>query len=133
MATFKHIDSNLAKALIAFIDRRNLGKSVDVDGKSYRLDYISHNSSAYWQSRGLSVYFRCGRSIIRISDHWSQSNGFDRSKKLNCGSISGKWWTIENAGAAKLYCSKYAGKFPFEMLAGICGLSALNKECDHWV
>lgn len=132
MATFKQIPADLARHLISFVDRRNLGKSIDIGGKAYTLDHISHNTSAFWRSRGLSVYFRTGRSVIRLSDHWSKSNGFERSRKLNCGLISGQDWQIENRDMNKLYCEKYAGRFPFEMLAGKCGLSKLNKTCEHW-
>lgn len=132
MAKFREIPTAVARELIGFIDRRNIGKSLEIDGVSYTLDYISHNSSAFWRSRGLSVYFRTRRSVIRISDHWSSSNGFERSRKLNCGPISGKTWVIDNTSRTRLACFKYAGRFPFEMLAGICGLSVLNRECDHW-
>lgn len=130
-AAFKPIPITLANKLLAFLDRRNLNKSIEIDGKSYELIFISQNSSAFFKSRGLSVYFKTGRSIIRISDHWAQSIGNDRSRKLNCGSISGKSWVM-SAAAPRVYCSKYAGKFDWVMLAGICGLSALNKTCDHF-
>lgn len=131
MATFKKINSKVARQLVDFIDRRNLGKAVVIDGKEYVLDHISHNPSGFFNSRGLSVYFRVGKSIVRISDHWAASpEAFARSRKLNCGHISGKQWVTE--AVEKVYCHKYAGRFPFEMLAGICGLSVLNKECDHW-
>lgn len=132
MATFHEIPHDLARQLVDFIDRRNLGKSVTIDGVDYTLDFISHNTSAFFRSRGLSVYFRTGRSVIRISDHWSRSSHFERSRKLNCGSISGKTWEIENKSGRKVQCARYAGRFPFEMLAGRCGLSVLNRECDHW-
>ena len=130
-AKFKPIPRETADRLIGFIDRRNLGKSVEIDGKTYTLDFISHNSSAFFKSRGLSVYFRVNRSIVRISDHWAASVGNDRSRKLNCGSISGKCWVMDGV-CERLSCSTYAGKYPFVMLAGICGLTALNKTCDHF-
>lgn len=132
MATFQEIPAPLAMALIDFIDRRNIGKSIEFEGVEYVLDFISHNTSAFFQSRGLSVYFRTGRSVIRISDHWSASNHNARSGKLNCGLISGKRWEIDNRSTRKLACFRYAGRFPFQMLAGKCGLSVLNRECDHW-
>jgi len=132
MATFTEIPADIANQLVAFIDRRNLGRAIEIDGTSYTLDFISHNTNAFFQSRGLSVYFRAGRSVIRISDHWSSSTGFERSRKLNCGSISGKQWNIDNRSGRKVFCPKYAGRFPFEMLAGRCGLTVLNRECDHW-
>lgn len=132
-ATFKQIPNDLANKLLAFVDRRNLGKSTEIDGVSYTLDHISQNSSKFWKSRGLSVYFRAGRSVIRISDHWSKSTGNDRSRKLNCGFIGDCQWFIDNDGGAPLSLDKYAGKFPWKMLAGKCSLATLNKTCDHWI
>jgi hypothetical protein len=130
-AKFKPIPRETANRLIGFIDRRNLGKSTEIDGKTYTLDFISHNSNAFFKARGLSVYFRVGRSIVRISDHWAASVGNERSRKLNCGSISGKSWTMDGA-SERLPCFTYAGKYPFVMLAGICGLNSLNKTCGHF-
>lgn len=130
-AKFKPIDPALAKKLLAFVGRPNLGHAVEIDGVTYTLVYISQNSSAFFRSRGLSVYFKTGRSIVRISDHWSESIGNDRSRKLNCGSISGKIWVMAGA-TARIEFGKYAGKYPWVMLAGKCGLTSLNKTCDHF-
>lgn len=131
IAKFKPIDPALARALLEFVDRRNLGKTVEIDGQDYVLSYISQNSNAFFQSRGLSIYFKTARSIIRISDHWSKSLGNDRSRKLNCGSISGKTWILDGA-TDRISFDRYAGKYPWVMLAGRCGLASLNKTCDHW-
>lgn len=130
-AKFKPIDPVLAQKLLAFVDRRNLEKAVEIDGTTYTLVYISQNSSAFFQSRGLSVYFKTGRSIIRISDHWAKSVGNDKSRKLNCGSISGKTWIMDGE-TQRISFDKYSGKYPWVMLAGKCGLTSLNKTCDHF-
>jgi hypothetical protein len=130
-ATFKPLDKSTAQKLADLICVKNLNGTFDVDGKSYTLVYVSRNSSQFFRSRGLSAYFKVGRSIVRVSDHWAKSEGFERSRKLNCGSISGKLWEIE-AGAEKVLTSWRAGKYSWELLAGICGLSRLNKTCDHF-
>lgn len=130
--TFKQIDQNLAQQLIDFMNSRNIGKSIVIDNIKYTLEHISLNKNQFFGSRGLSVYYKTGKSIIRISDHWAKSKHYDRSRKLNCGLISGKNWCINNKPDTKVYCSTYAGKYAFEMLAGIAGLSKLNKTCDHF-
>ena len=130
-ATFKALDTKTAQALASFIGNRNYQKSIEIDGRSYTLVYISRNSSAFFRSRGLSAYFKTGRSIVRISDHWAMSEGYDKSRKLNCGSISGKNWVLSGK-TAKVICDWNAGRFGWEMLAGICGLASLNKTCDHF-
>lgn len=131
--TFRQIPDTIANALLDFASRPNIGKSIDVAGETYTLDYISQNSSRFFQSRGISVYFRVGRSVVRISDHWCQSNRHDRSRKLNCGSISGQFWRIENRDAGTLFWGRYSGAYPWVMLAGRAGLNVLNKTCDHWI
>ena len=131
IANFKPVSRDIAAELLDFVAAKNVGKSVVVDGEAYELVYISKNSSAFHKSRGLSVYFKSGKSIIRISDHWGSSEGYGKSRKLNCGLISGKDWRLVGK-AEKVFCSTYAGRFPFEMLAGKCGLSALNKTCEHF-
>lgn len=132
MAVFQEVDPKVARALIATIDRRNLGKTFEVAGVSYTLDFISQHTSAFWRSRGLSVYFRTTTHVVRISDHWAKSEHYPQSRKLNCGSVSGKSWTITNSPNSKLYIHKYAGRFPFEVLAGSCSLAELRQDCDHW-
>lgn len=132
-ATFRQIPAKLATQLLDFVHQRNIGKSVNIDGQRYTLDHISKNSSKFYRGRSLSIYFRTGRSVIRISDHWSQSNGNDRSVKLNCRFIDEHWWAIDNDGSAPLSFGRYTSRFPWRMLAGKCGLSTLNKTCDHWI
>lgn len=130
-ATFKPLPRHIAQALADFITVKNLNQSVEIDSKAYTLVFISHNTSAFWRSRGLSAYFKTGRSIVRVSDHWAASEGYDRSRKLNCGSISGKKWVLTGK-AEKVSATWRAGKYPWELLAGTCGLSSLNKTCDHF-
>lgn len=129
---FKEIDKNLALKLLDFVSPKNLNKSITIDGVEYIFDFMSKNSSQFWKSRGLSVYFKTNKSIIRISDHWAKSNYNEKSRKLNCGSIGGKTWIIDNKTDEKIIFFKYAGKYPWAMLAGKAGLSKLNKSADHW-
>ena len=130
--TFKQVDSTLAIKLLAFVDRRNIGPAIKIDGVDYKMDYISQNSSAFFKSRGMSVYFLAEGDVIRISDHWAFSNFYPRSHKLNCISVSGHRWGIDNSPDSKLYCLRYTGRFPFEMLAGRASLEELSQSCDHW-
>lgn len=131
-AIFQPIASALTLALLDFVGAKNLNKTVEIDGKSYTLVFISKNSSAFFRSRGLSVYFKTGRSIIRISDHWAASVGNDKSRKLNCGGISGNRW-IMTKSAPRIYFGRFCGKYPWVMLAGKCGLRSLNRTCDHFL
>jgi hypothetical protein len=131
--TFTEIDRSLASQLLAFVNARNEGKSIEIDGESYLLEYISHNKNAFFRSRGLSVYFRVGDDVIRISDHWAASNHHDRSRKLNCGRIDEHVWEIDNATADTLSCSWRAGRFAWVMLAGRASIAELTAAgCDHW-
>lgn len=133
-ANFKQIDDALANQLLAFVRTNNIGKSITIDGKIYTLDHISQSSSQFFQSRSISIYFRTGRSIIRISDHWSRSNHHPKSRKFNCGSLGGHFcqWVIDDKTPTTLDCTYRCGKFAHKMLAGICGLTVLNKTAPHW-
>lgn len=113
---FTPISNKLAYQLLEFVDRRNIDKSIVIDGKTYKLNHISVNSNQFWKSRGFSCYFRVDRSIVRISDHWASSVGNDKSRKLNCGQISGKRWNIGISD--RLFFGKYAGKYSWVLLAG---------------
>jgi hypothetical protein len=131
---FTEIEDNVARELLDFATRKNIGQAITVDGVEYVLDGISQGSSAFWRSRGLSIYYRAGRSVVRISDHWSQSNHHERSRKFNCGRIGGHQahWIIDNSAPARLTFDRYAGKYPWTMLAGKSGLVQLNKSVPHW-
>lgn len=93
-AVFRPVETAIANALLDFTERRHLNQSIMIDNKTYTLFHISQNSSAFFRSRGLSIYFKMARSIIRISDHWAETKGYEKTRKLNCGTISGKHWTL---------------------------------------
>ena len=99
---FKEIPDAQARLLLDFAERKNIGKSLDIEGVEFNLDAIFLNSSGFWRSRGLSIYFRTGRSVVRISDHWSESKHHDRSRKLNCGPLGSHdaVWAIDNSSRA---------------------------------
>lgn len=144
--TFKSISSDLAAKLLDFATYGKIGQSLSIDGVEYRLDFISIGKNRFWRSRSASVYFRTGRSVIRISDHWSANPARPRSRKANCGEIGGKWewdedgsdqhwktgatWVIDTADSVDW--GRYAGRYPWVMHAGKAGLSVLNKSVDHW-
>lgn len=133
--TFTEIDDRITVALLQFAERKHVGKPITIDGVDYTLDGIFHSTSQFFRSRGLSIYFRTGRSIVRISDHWSRSNHHPRSRKFNCGPLGGyaAWWVIDNRSPARVSFDRYAGKYPWTMLAGRAGLTAVNKSVPHWV
>ncbi|WP_216395547.1 hypothetical protein [Arcanobacterium phocae] len=132
MATieFKQVPAELAIQLMDFVNANNIGKAITIDDVEYTLDFISRNSSRFFQSRGLSVYFRVDRSVIRISDHWAETNE-TRSRKFNCGTIDGHRWTLANTEAPFEHTYR-AGKYPHRLLAGKASLVKLNADCDHW-
>ena len=122
-------DPDLVAALLDFAMHKNIGKVITVQGTDYELDYISESHRPI--GRGLSIYYRVGRSILRISDHWSRTQGYERSRKLNCGGIDTAWWEL--VGPAREYSfNRYSGTYPWRMLAGKAGLGKLNKSVDHW-
>lgn len=132
--TFKEVDQSLARRLLAFVSARNEGRTIVIDGEAYTLDYISWGVNPLLRSRGLSIYFRVGADVIRISDHWAASNHHDRSRKLNCGRIDRHIWRIDNTSTDTLSCAWRAGRFPWIMLAGRASVADLTAAgCDHWI
>lgn len=143
---FQPIDKNLAYELLDFATHGKIGQSLTIDNVTYKLDHISIGTSQFWRSRSASVYYRTGRSVIRISDHWSANPSRPRSRKANCGEIGGKWewsedgsdqfwksgatWTIDTSES--LEWSRYTRKYPWVMHAGKAGLSVLNRSVSHW-
>ena len=126
-AYFKPLAPTIGRALVAFAYRRNLGKAVTIDGKRYTLRHLSIGKNAMFRSRGYSVYFERGRSVVRVSDHWSASRHSPRSGKLNCGFLrSCSWKILDRKGdrfeASGLECGKYA----YTLLAGMCSLKSFT-------
>ena len=150
VAIFKEIPARLASRLVAFGEdwRNKVGDAVTIDGLSYVMTYRHAGKNKFFRSRGISIYFHVGRSIIRLSDHWSQSNNFPKSKKMNCGIIGSSFigydnddnklysrgvrWSIDNKTKTRIMTRMLGGRYPSYLMAGICGLTVLNKECDHW-
>lgn len=131
VVNFRPVPEKLTRQLLNFVQTKNLGKSITIDGTEYTLDYISESHRK--TSRGLSIYFRVERSILRISDHWSQTAGNPRSRKLNCGRIDTAYWALDNHPASQpLTFTWHAGKYPWRVMAGKAGLSILNKSVTHW-
>lgn len=145
---FKPVSRQLALQLIAAVRGKKVGTTIDIDGETYTYDYCSIKSAALHRGRGFSLYFKVGKSIIRISDHWTRSNGNDRSRKFNCGAIGSmivhtsdgdiewdenkpQYWVIDNDDQP--FESTYlSGRFPHRLLAGKASLAKLNKVCEHW-
>lgn len=151
LVNFAPVPAATTRKLLDFAQRNNLGKTIEIDGETYVLDHMSIGKSAFFRSRSCSIYYKVGRSIIRISDHWSHTPDRPRSRKLNCGQIGGKFvpsfdedgyyersqwktgsvWALP-AGMERIQWTRYAGKYPWELYAGRAGLVKLNKSVDHW-
>ncbi|MGO1524184.1 MAG: hypothetical protein ACTHV8_10920 [Nesterenkonia sp.] len=134
VVTFHPVSDDITQSLIGFLadgGRRNLGKSIEIDGRVYTLDYLSIGSNWVWRSRSFSAYFTVGRSVIRISDHWSES-GFNRSRKMNCDQIGDAYWVLSQKIDTRHMVTYRCGKYPWVVAAGIAGKSVLNKSVDHW-
>lgn len=140
---FRPISKELTHALLAFASNKNLGQTIEIGGETYTLDYLSVGRSSYWRSRSASVYYRVGRSVVRISDHWSAMREHPRSQKLNCGCIGGgydeetntykpsAYWELHGAQEVE-HWALYAGRYPWRMFGGRAGLSVLNRGTTHW-
>jgi len=89
------------------------------------INFESEHKSAFFQSRSLSYYFISENKdfVIRISDHWSESN-YPRSGKLNCGSIASCYWT--NFGERFNYRLP-AQSYSSDLIAGICYFKDFSK------
>lgn len=71
--------------------------------------------------------------VIRVSDHWASTNLHPRSRKLNCGSIDGHQWRLDNVEPAVGLCGFGAGKYPWRVLAGVARIADLERAgCGHW-
>lgn len=130
------IHETLANQLLEFAlkVRSKIGKSIELYGETYTLDYVSQSHTTYYSQpqRSLSVYFRVGRSVVRISDHWASSRHHPRSKKLNCTDIDGHEWHIDNKAPAFSFHGLGCGKYSWVLLAGRASLVQLNRTCKHW-
>jgi len=127
---FAPIKPAVARAIFnAYLKYRRLKNKpqyIDVpDFGKLKLDYESISKNSYRRSRGFSLYFLKGNSsVIRISDHWSESN-YPKSEKLNCGYISSCYWT--NFGEAfeeRMPGEKYSSRF----IAGTIKFSQLKRR-----
>lgn len=115
--------TSIFNAYIKYQRLKNKPEFIEVEGiGKLKLDYESISKNAYHRSRGFSLYFLKGNSsVIRISDHWSESN-YSKSQKLNCGSISTCYWTnfgeaFEQRMAGEKYASRFiAGEIKFSQL-----------------
>ncbi len=133
-ANFKQFDNSIAKELIQKTRYKKQNSKIELkNGDIYEVLYISISKNSFFKSRSASFYYRKkgGKSIIRISDHWSKSNNNDRSRKLNCGYISSCYWTINNKKDNEIFVHGfYSGKYPYKMLAGICYKNSFEKIID---
>ncbi|MGU3377667.1 hypothetical protein [Chryseobacterium sp. M5A1_1a] len=126
---FKKVDFNVFKLLQAYLQYRRLKNKPDyleVDGRFFSVQHESQSKNSFFQSRSNSFYFqeKGKKSIIRISDHWSESD-FSKSKKFNCSYIRTCYWTA--LGLDKFTFSLPGEKYSSELIAGTISLSSLKN------
>lgn len=121
---FNGIAKKLTQHLLGFATKNNLGKTTTFNNQKYTLDFLSISQ------KSCSIYYCTKRSVIRISDHWSYCYDRPRSRKFNCGNISGHFWMLSKP-TEPIDFKRWSG-FKRTMLAGQCGKSVLNKSCAHW-
>lgn len=121
---FNGVANALTHHLLDFATRNNLGKTTTFNNQKYTLDFLSISD------KSCSIYYRTRRSVIRISDHWSCCHERPKSRKFNCGSISGHFWMLDRP-TEPIGFKRWSG-FKRSMLAGQCSLAVLNKSCAHW-
>lgn len=134
-ADFKAVSAKLAEKLFNVATERKglkVGETIKIDGKNYTLDYVSISSyNAYFGTRGISIYYRHGNSVIRISDHWSDSGDvFKRSNKLNCLWIASCYWRLLNVtkeSAVEVF-SPNCGKYGYRVIGGKCMLKNFQEH-----
>ena len=138
LADFSVISPELTEALfLASTGRKALkeGESIEIGGRTYTLDHISFSAyNPFFRQRGLSIYYRTGDSIVRLSDHWSNTGStFVKSRKLNCGRISSCLWNLNGAKNTDLVDMKghQSGKYPWRIIGGEARLKDFRVDDCH--
>ena len=105
--------------------KKNKSEYVEIDGVKYYFDFSSVHKSSFFQSRSISYYFRVPseKSLIRISDHWSESK-YKNSKKFNCGTIASCYWT--NLQGDEIPYRISGEKYQSYMMGGVAKLSSFK-------
>lgn len=91
---FKALPAGITKKFLqAFLDGEFF---VSVQGRKWMLDHKSIRTFRVFRrpERSLSIYFRSGNNLVRISDHWSSG-----SKAFNCGNIASCRWRLSGSSA----------------------------------
>lgn len=125
MISCEPVSVEITKALMNFVHRNNIGKIVEVQGETYRLLRIHED-----RDNGLHIYFSVGRSILRISDKWSSTRHFPKSKKLNCGDVEGAFWALRTRNRDAVESKYLVSTYPRRLLAGRAGKCAVNRHVD---
>lgn len=126
---FKKVDFDVFKLMQEyFIYRRlkNKPEFIEVEGRFFQVQFQSQSKNSFFQSRSNSFYFieKGKKSIIRISDHWSESD-YLRSKKLNCGFIRSCYWSAK--GIEKFSILLPCEKYQSELIAGQISFKSLKQ------
>ncbi len=102
-ADFNVIDSGLAEKLYSAAMEKQIsaGEKIEVGGVEYTLDYVSIKSAD-----SISIYYRSGNSVIRISDHWSETPALS-DNKFNVGPVRSSYWTLNNADRDHVFSNGY--------------------------
>lgn len=104
------------RAILEWRRKRNKPEFIEVDGEKWTVDHQSQSKNALHRSRSNSFYLTNGKSVVRISDHWSASK-YDRSHKFNCGMISTCYWTNREGERFSIFLP--GERYESSMIAGI--------------
>lgn len=137
MVEFKKLDSddlNKIERVLDFSDKDLNSLELELSiGKAKVVYNGGVKTSSFHISNSRSIYFKVNKSIIRVSDHWSQNTKKPRSRKQNCGLIDIHRWVLNDdheLWSYKGYPKKYG---PRKMTAGIASVLKLRKDgCTHF-
>lgn len=105
--TFKILENFNKRFNELNFSKKIIGEKLNINNKKITVLYVS--------TAAKSIYFKVGRKIIRISDHWSNFNmdEFD--------TISGHKWFVQGTVNEKN-----------KMIGAQINLSEIRKSCDHF-
>ena len=132
-ANFEIFDNKLSENILNAFKKakrkKNFTGKFKVGSDEYELLHFSEpKRNRFFKSRQISIYFRKkrGRSVIRISDHWSETTSHKRSRKLNAGYLNTCYWTANSGSKERdtfLFSGLSAGSYDWVLLSGVCSLA----------
>lgn len=145
MTVWQELPESIAKQLLHFAENWNNkeGDSLIIEGKKYIMLKRLAIRAKLMRLSSISIYFKTGRSLIRLSDYWSSCNFFPLSQKmhtkfLNCfigydkqGNAMhsmGVFWHWNNTQKRRIPTRMIPFQYPIYLGVGICSMRILMKE-----